>query len=222
MVQDLIEESYRRLFPGRGFFYRTGMEYNRRLGDFNANILLRDNVLTLRLNLQWRDIDEEIKIGLVQHLLLKIFRERKNTPNLELYHNFIKNLPILTAKTKSEPALEESFQRINERFFLGKILPTNLGWGTDSFRKLGSYNFHNDTITISTLFREVSPPVLDYLMFHEMLHKHFKFISRNGRSSYHSPEFRKAERSFPGYRQMEEEIERIVRRKRRRRAWSWF
>ncbi|HIH11651.1 TPA: hypothetical protein HA241_05645, partial [Candidatus Woesearchaeota archaeon] len=96
---NLIEESYTRLFPNKEFPYLSAIEYNRRLADFNATIALRRNMLTLKMNLQWKDIDDEIKVGLIQSLLLKLLRERKDTSNLDLYHNFIRNIPMLTPKT---------------------------------------------------------------------------------------------------------------------------
>ena len=60
---DLIEESFQRLFPEKEFPYRAEMEYNRRLADFNANIRLEPRRIKVNLNLQWKDIDPEIKIG---------------------------------------------------------------------------------------------------------------------------------------------------------------
>ncbi len=216
---DLIEESYRRLFPDKAFFYETKLEYNRRLGNFNANILKRNNQLSVHLNLQWKDIDKEIKIGLIQHLLLRAFKLRKNTPNLELYHNFIRNIPILTPKTKTNPLLETSFRRVNENFFFGQLEQPNLEWGQAAFRKLASYNFHDDTITVSNIFRGEKEELLDYLMYHEMLHKHYQFRSRNGRSAFHTREFREAEKLFPDYQGMEGEINRIIRSKRKPRSW---
>lgn len=220
---DLIEESFRRLFTEKGFFYRTELEYNRRLSAFNANILKKDNQISVHLNLQWKDIDEEIKIGLIQHLLLRAFKVKKNTPNLELYNNFIRNIPVLTPKTKYDPVLEESFRRVNQRFFLGQLGQPNLEWGKEAFRKLASYDFHDDTITVSNIFKEANEELLDYLMYHEMLHQHFKFKSKGGRSSFHTKEFRKAEKLFPNHREMEKEINRIIRSKRKPKSlWRSF
>ncbi|MBS3169329.1 hypothetical protein J4210_02490 [Candidatus Woesearchaeota archaeon] len=211
---NLIQESYQRLFPEKPFIYETEMEYNRRLGDFNANISLSRNKITLHLNLQWKDIDDEIKIGLIQHLLLKIFKGRAKTQNLAVYTNFVRNIPIFTPKTKSNPTLEESFQRVNQQFFSSQMEMPNLTWGQDSFRKLACYNFHNDTITVSTLFQDSLPHILDYLMYHEMLHKHFQFKHTGSRHSYHNSEFREAERQYPDFSRIDKEISQIIHQKR--------
>ena len=210
---NLIEESFQRLFPEKEFPYQAEMEYNRRLADFNANIRLEPRKIKVNLNLQWKDIDPEIKIGLIQHLLLRIFKKRAHTYNIELYNNFIKNIPILTPKTKSDPDLENSFNRVNHQFLSSSIEQPNLTWGTASFRKLASYNFHTDTITVSTLFADARPEILDYLMYHEMLHKHHKFKHHEGRSSFHSPAFKEDELRYPNHELVEKEIESIIRRK---------
>ena len=223
---DLIQESFQRLFPEKEFNYITRIEYNRRLSNFNANIKLEHNKLSVNFNLQWKDIENEIKIGLVQSLLLKLFKnsrvntkgeafkQKGNTQNIELYNNFIKNIPILTPKTKSDPQLEDSFNRVNEMFFQNTTEQPNLVWGTASRRKLASYNFHDDTVSVSTIFKNTRIEVLDYLMYHELLHKHHKFKHKNGRSFFHTREFKTDENLFPNKAQLEREINQIIKKSR--------
>jgi len=220
---NLIQESYQRLFPEREFNYNTQMEYNRRLSNFNANIKFQHSKISVHLNLEWKDIDEEIKIGLIQHLLLKVFKKKdKTSQNIDLYNNFVKNIDILTTATKINPQLAESFNRVNEQFFAEKLEIPNLCWGSNSFRKLASYNYHEDTIVVSTLFKEVRIEILDYLMYHELLHKYFKFKHKNGRSSYHNKEFKEAEAKFPQQKEIEREISTIVRNRHRKKSFFSF
>ena len=220
---NLIPEAYARLFPEKPFDYEVELNYNLRLSDFNANIRFNQRKITLNLNLQWKDIDDEIKIGLVQSLLLKLFKAKKNTQNIELYNNFVRNIPILTPKIKSDPLLQDSFNRVNTQFFENSLEQTNLCWGSDSRRKLASYNFHEDAISVSTLFRNVSPEVLDYIMYHEMLHKWQKFTHKNGRNSFHGREFREAERQYPEQERIEKEISGIIRKNAPKGGWwKWW
>ena len=217
---NLIKESFQRLFPEKEFSYQTELGYNRRLSSFNANIRFFKNKISVNLNLQWKGIDNEIKIGLIQTLLLKVFKKILNssaqtTTNIKLYHNFIKNIPLLTPKTKIDPLLEISFQRINEQFFANQMEKPNLTWGTDSRRKLASYNFHNDTVTVSTIFQNVEETVLDYLMYHELLHKHHQFSHKNGRSFYHTPQFKYDEKLYPNQKEIEQQINQIIKQSRR-------
>lgn len=90
----------------------------------------------------------------------------------------------------------------------------NLEWGTDSRRKLGSYNFHNDTITVSTLFQSSKPELLDYLIYHELLHKHHKFKHKNGTSFFHTRDFRRDENNYPNKAGLEQEISALIRKRR--------
>ena len=223
---NIIQESFQRLFPEQEFNYSTELEYNRRLSDFNANIRLQQNKLKINLNLQWKDIDNEIKIGLIQQLLLKILKKRsRNTPNMELYSNFVKNIPVLTEKNQIDPQLEASFERVNNLFLQNQVEKTNLIWGQQSFRKLAHYNFHQDSITVSTIFKDCSSHILDYVMYHEMLHKFHKFNHQNGRSSYHSRLFKEDEAKYPEHKEVEKEIENLIRNKRklpRKGLWRFF
>lgn len=219
---ELIQEAHRRLFPENEFPYQTELNYNLRLADFNSNIRFTRSKVTINLNLQWKDIDDEIKIGLIQSLLLKMLKKRINSPNIGLYNNFVKNISILTPKTENDPLLASSFQRVNQQFFSQQLEQPNLTWGTDSRRKLASYNFHNDTISVSTLFQNVSENILDYLMYHECLHKWQKFQYKNGRSAFHTKEFREAERRYPQQEEVEQEISRIIRPHRQQNTkFSW-
>ncbi len=217
---DLIQESFQRLFPEKKFFYQTRLEYNRRLAAFNANIrlqrasYLQPELISVHLNLKWREIDKEIIIGLIQNLLLKVLKEKAHTPNIDLYTNFIKNIPLFAEKTRNDPFLEASFNRVNQLFFSGSLEKPNLQWGTDSRRKLAHYNFHDDSVTVSTLFQPAPTQILDYLMYHELLHKYHQFEHKNGRGLFHSPAFKADEQKFPKIKEIEREIHGIVRKRR--------
>ena len=84
---NIIQESFQRLYPNKQFNYQTKLEYNRRLSDFNANISASIHTIKVNLNLQWKDIDDEIKIGLIQHLLLKVYSKRSKISTVNIEHN---------------------------------------------------------------------------------------------------------------------------------------
>lgn len=216
---DLIQESFQRLFPEKEFLYQPELNYNRKLSKFNANVRFNKQKIGINLNLEWKNIDPEIKIGLIQSLLLKIFKEKKNSSNIELYHNFVKNIPLMTISNENDPKLDESFSRINQQFFFNQMSKPNLSWGQDSRRKLASYNFNQDEVSVSTLFKETRNEILDYLMYHELLHRDQKFRHKNGRSFYHTRQFREAENQFPDKKTIEEEINRIIRKPLFKKKW---
>jgi predicted metal-dependent hydrolase len=115
--------------------------------------------------------------------------------------------------------LEESFNKVNEKYFFGLIEKTNLTWH-NSIRRLGSYEYGTDTVSISKVL-ETDMELLDYVMYHEILHKKHKFYSKNGRTHHHTREFRESERKFENSEEMEEKIKGLVKYKRRKR-FGWF
>jgi hypothetical protein len=100
--------------------------------------------------------------------------------------------------------LEEIFQRVNQEFFKGELSLTRLGWSLRKSRSiLGHYDAGHGMIVINRALDSPQAPahLLEYLVFHEMLHMRFP-VERNGhRRVVHSREFRKAERDFPKFQE---------------------
>lgn len=205
---NIIEDSFRRLYPERQFNYFVRIEYSGKFRPFNSNIKLRNNYITLSLSKEWKNIDDEIKIGLVQELLIKLFKSKKHTKNMEMYSSFIKNLHNFVPKHNSDIMLENSFTRVNEKYFSNIIEKPNMRFGSRSFSKLGSYEYATDTITISSVLKD-DFELLDYVMYHEMLHKKHKFSSKNGRSYHHTYNFRKDEKGFENSELMEKRLKHL-------------
>jgi len=214
-MSQLILEAFQELYPGKEPKYNFSLKYSRRFNSYNANVKLYGNNLIFNLSRDWKKISKEIQIGLVQELMIKILKEKKNkTMNMELYNLFMKNVHLAVPKTKTDEILEESFNRVNEVYFNGMLDKPNLEWGNASTSKLGSYEYGSDAITISTIFKNEKLELLDYVMYHEMLHKKFKFESKNGRTLHHSPEFRRMEAKFPNHELIEKDISKLARKHR--------
>jgi len=211
---NIAEEAFMELYPQKKLDYAISVKYSRQFKPYNANVRKYGNNLMFHLSKDWRKISKEIQIGLIQELLAKILKDKRKTMNMELYNMFLKNVHIAVPKTKTDSILEASFNRNNEMFFNGMLDMPNLQWGNDSTSKLGCYEYGSDAITISTIFKYADPILLDYVMYHEMLHKKFKFESKNGRTLHHSPEFKRMESKFPNHEQMEKEISKLARRHR--------
>ena len=210
----IVEEAFREMYPEKSLKYCMALKYSRKFKPYNANVRLYGTNLIFNLSRDWKKISKEIQIGLIQELMAKILHDKRKTMNMELYSLFMKNVHIAAPKTKTEPALEASFNRNNDNFFNGMMDAVNLQWGTDSTSKLGCYEYGSDTITISSIFQFSDPALLDYVMYHEMLHKKFKFENKNGRTVHHSPEFKRMEAKFPDRDLMETEISKLARRHR--------
>ena len=218
----LIREAFSALCPQREFSYEAKIKYSGKFKGYNANVRLFRNTLTFSLSKKWKTISKEIRIGLLQSLMVKLFKIKKTTDNIEMYNSFLKYVHIAIPKTKSHPILEESFDRVNGKYFFGLIEKPNLRFGKDSSYQLGSYDYGTDTITISNLLSTASIQMLDYVMYHELLHKKHKFIDINGKSYHHTSEFRRKEREFENSELIEKELKRLGRKKEIRRLFNLF
>jgi hypothetical protein len=218
---DLVEESFSRLFPGKDFVFSSKIKYSGKFKDFNANVRLRGSFLEFGFSRKWRGVSREIQVGLVQSLLLKILNSKKDSTNIDLYNSFVKCLHLSVPKTLSDPLLESSFNRVNDKYFFGLVEIPNLCWGSDSLRRLGSYDFQTDTVVVSTIFRGADMDLLDYVVYHELLHKKHKFSFRNGRNYHHTSTFRDAESKFENCADVERRIK-LLASGRRIRGYSSF
>jgi len=219
---NLAEKAFAELFPEKNISdYDLKLKYHNKFKPYNANVKYLGNKIQFNLSKKWRTVSREIQIGLVQELLLKIFKAKKRTTNIELYNIFMKKIHIAVPKTKSDPVLEESFNRVNEKYFYGLVEKPNLVWGNVSLRKLGSYEYGSDTITVSKIFQGTGE-LMDYIMYHEVLHKKHKFENKNGRNYHHTKKFRRDEREFENSKEMEKEISRLVNKKRLKTIFRFY
>jgi hypothetical protein len=98
--------------------------------------------------------------------------------------------------------LEEIFRSLNYRFFHGQISLSRLGWSHQNSRRiLGHYDSGHGTIIVSRKLDSPSVPryLVEYVVYHEMLHIRFAVEQRGQRRVVHSREFREAEKRFPQY-----------------------
>jgi predicted metal-dependent hydrolase len=217
---NFAERAFAELFPDK-IMPRITLYYSGKFSLYNANVRRSADCFEFGLSKSWRGINNEIKTGLIQSLLLRIYRQKKHTMNIDLYENFTKNIHISIRKTKSEPELEASFGRINEKYFNGLIEKTNLKWGSASTKTLGVYNYHNDTITISRIFKEAPKIFTDYVMYHEMLHKKMKFQRQGNVNVHHTRKFKEIEKEFENHLVVEKELKDFLKSMPRRKRW-WF
>jgi len=110
--------------------------------------------------------------------------------------------------------LEEVFKRVNEEYFGGRLERPFLTWsGAMTRRRLGHYVPTRDTVVISLTLDDpaVPPYVIDFVMYHELLHKKLGVRVARGRRYVHTPEFRRAEREFRHYREAEDYLKNLGR-----------
>ena len=217
-MMSFIEQAFTELSPEKDLPV-IKVKYTDKFKPYNANVRHNffNNVIEFRLSKKWREVSDDIRIGLVQSLLVKIYKSKDRTLNMDLYNSFTRNLHISIPKNLTDPVLEQSFDRVNEKYFFSTLEKPNFVWGSDSKRTLGSYEYRSDVVKISSLFRNAPEHLLDYVMYHELLHKKHKFYTKSGRSYHHTSKFKKSEREFENQSQIEKELSKLCRRARTKR-----
>jgi hypothetical protein len=108
--------------------------------------------------------------------------------------------------------LEDVFERLNTRFFSGLMARPQLGWSRRPSRTmLGHFDPSHNAIIISRILDQPNVPnlVLEYVLFHEMLHLRYPVDHSGARRRVHTREFRLAEKEFPELKKAKEFLKRL-------------
>lgn len=100
--------------------------------------------------------------------------------------------------------LGEVFARVNAEYFGGQLSRPRLTWNhTLSQRKMAHYQPATDTLMVSISLDSTRVPdyVIDFVMYHDLLHKKLDVKVVDGRRYAHTPEFHAEERKFRQYEQ---------------------
>jgi hypothetical protein len=220
---DFARESLLEIFPLKEESREIIIRFSGKFKGFNANVKYGQKYIIFSLSRDWLELSDDLKKGIMQHLFVKIYKDKKfeKTMEMDLYEKFVANLGKYAHVDYSEPELIESFDRMNKEYFEGMLEKPNLIWGQDSFRKLGHYEYATNTIMISNIFKGESE-FTDYIMYHEMLHKkQGRKITHSGRSIHHDSKFKAEEAKFLD-KDAEKKLKDFIRRKRLRGAFKWW
>jgi hypothetical protein len=224
---EFIKKAFKELWPNEELGQEISVKYSGKFSDYNAKVAYSPFRMSFRLSKEWRGVDEDIRIGLIQSLLIKVFRPGKSGKygeynkcnKIGLYESFLKNVALVAPRKESAPELIEAFNRVNDIYFYGLIDMPNLVWGQHSIRKLGSYEYGSDTVSVSKILKEAPLEYLEYVLYHELLHKKHKFYHKNGKSFHHTHAFRTDEKKFKDAEQIEKNMKSYLRKKRLKNAF---
>ena len=217
----IVQVAYALLF-GETSNYVFVLKYSKKFKGYNATAKKVNNKITFNLSYLWRDVDDDIKIGLLQTLILKLedknmsFVNNINSINVDLYNNFIKNLHFTNTVKEFDSKLSVLFDKVNIKYFNGLLEKPSLKWEGNSMRTLATYNYHDDTIRISNVFKSASDDILMFLIYHESLHKFLKFKVKGKKTLYHTKQFRRLESLFEGFDSIEDKINLFLKSKRKK------
>jgi hypothetical protein len=166
------------------------------------------NALVIKVNVGYIYADQDLWRALIQNAV-----SNRNSDNDHLISEYaasddfsellfeiesFASPPALPAKGRAHN-LDESFERVNKKYFDGRLAKPSIVWNrTLTMRKFGHYQPARDTLMLSISLDDSRVPafVIDFVMYHELLHKKHGAASVNGRRQAHSPIFRADERLF--------------------------
>jgi hypothetical protein len=169
------------------------------------------NRLLLKVNEGFLTADQEVWEALIRTTLYQHDpandRKVRDFGDSEEFNEMLFELESLaeSASTTAQEQfhnLEESFHRVNAAYFLGRMPRPNLVWSrAPTVQTFGHYQPSRDVVMLSlTLDQPTVPSLLvDYLMYHELLHKKHGTTLVNGRRLVHTPTFREDELKFSDY-----------------------
>jgi hypothetical protein len=126
----------------------------------------------------------------------------------EPYRRIVSALELLggvVAQTRGmHHDLAASFDRVNTAYFDGGVSRPRLVWSrTFAARKFGHYDHAHDTVMVNIVLDRKTVPesAVDFIVYHELLHKQLGITWQSNRMAAHTPEFREKEREFRRYDQ---------------------
>jgi len=181
---------------GREPSHDLQIRYHAGFKGYNANVRKRSGVIEFALSRSFEETETEVRIGVMQLLFNRLNKTKIKSPHIDFYNSFLKKMSDYAPVIHTDPQLEASYHRMNDRYFNGMMTRPNLVWGNDNVHLLGTYTYATDTIMISKSLESAPQEVLDSVVYHEMLHKKHKFNCTSGRTHSHTKAFRDEEKLF--------------------------
>jgi hypothetical protein len=196
----------------------------------NHTIRIRDGKIYVRIGRICEEMPLACHKGLAYILVGKLLRKKIPSGAREVYSAYTKSDAIRLKAAESKRTrgrkvvttskgtvydLDEIFASVNEQYFRGSIPKPVLTWSAKkTFRILGHHDATHEHVAISKSLDSTGVPryVVEYVIFHEMLHIAHPTKHVNGRRYNHTPAFKRDEQKFKYFEEAERWIERNVRK----------
>ena len=200
----------------------------------NHTIRVRGGKVFVRLAEICREMPMPAQRALAYILVAKLLRKKLPPRAREIYSDFIKTEEIRDRAVANKRArgrkiitsaqgdvydLSEIFDALNHSYFKNSLPKPVLSWSSrKTYRILGHHDSTHETVIVSRSLddRKVPRFVVEYVVFHEMLHIFHPTEHRDGRRFNHTPAFRRNERKFRYFEAAEDWIERNVKNLKRK------
>ena len=207
----------------------------------SSTIRLRRGRVFARVSDILKGSPREVLFALACILVAKLYRLKASKVHERVYKEHTLDPPILDASQAARRRrgykmtssargkaydLAEMFADLNTRYFAGSLDCPLLSWSPRPTRRvLGHHDHVHRAIIISSTLDNATIPrfVVEYVLYHEMLHVKHPARIASGRTIYHGPPFREDERLFERFDEALKWLEKIpvspagrTRRRRRR------
>jgi predicted metal-dependent hydrolase len=214
---EIFQESYRELRPGT-CLPELKIEFFA-FANVNNTIRLRQDKLLVRLSDLLEGAPEAVLRAIAHILLAKMYRRPIDRAHAARYRKYVGSHEIvrkahlvrqLRGRKRLRPArghyydLDGIFEHLNTRFFYGLMARPRMSWSQTATRRiLGHFDPAHNAIIISRIFDHPGVPlyVLEYIVYHEMLHLKHPVKLRGSRRCVHPAEFQAEEKLFPQARE---------------------
>ena len=200
----------------------------------NHTIRVRGGKVFVRISEICREMPLNSQKALAYILVAKLLRKKVPPVARQVYSDFIKTQEIREKAVENKKTrgrkiitsaqgdfydLDEIFDALNRTYFRNSLPKPVLSWSArKTYRILGHHDSTHETVIVSRSLDDKKVPrfVVEYVVFHEMLHIFHPTEHRNGRRFNHTPAFRRNERKFQYFEEAEHWIERNVKHLKRK------
>ena len=194
---EIFQETYQELRPG-SLLPGLKIEFFA-FANVNNTIRLRQGQLLVRLSDLLEGAPDGVLRAIAHILLAKMYRQPIDRQHAARYRQIRGRKKLRSARGHFYD-LDAIFEDLNSRFFHGLMARPRMSWSqTKTRRILGHYDPAHNAIIISRIFDHPGVPkyVLEYIVYHEMLHLKHPVKLQGSRRCVHSADFQADEKLFP-------------------------
>lgn len=206
MARELVRERY-------GDHLQVEVEFDHMASLWQCRT--RGKVVAIRIDEGFIHADDKVIEAIIRSMIVRKTHARERLVqefvSSEAYADVVLELDLVAEVTAEEPRgvaynLSELFEAINQEYFGGEVSRPRLTWTRRLTQlRFGHHEPARDRIVLSLTLddRRVPGFVVEFILYHELLHRRHPARWINGRYRAHTPEFRREERKFRQYDEAE-------------------
>ncbi|MBW4685354.1 MAG: SprT-like domain-containing protein [Komarekiella atlantica HA4396-MV6] len=170
-------------------------------------------VVNIIINEGFINASDEVLQALVKSTLFGKSQDNtrliRSFANSEEYSDVLLELDLIAEVSAENPQgnfynLNELFDKLNREYFAANLAKPRLAWSQiNTYRKFGHYEPAKDRVVISLTLDDANIPefVIEFVLYHELLHKYHGAKWVQDRKIFHTKDFRVSESKFKFYQE---------------------